>query len=301
LFREEAIEAQALPRWGDIVRVSPSWVSWAYWVLVALIIASGMYVSIGTVATYSAGPAVIRSTSRGDVVARSPGVITEVMVEAGATVAPGDPIARLDDADARGAVARLERELQAQLRNHLLDPGDLAADGALRTLRLQLQEARAALDERLVRAERGGVISDLRVRQGQHVEPGNIVASIMDGSGVLEVVALLPGSDRPQLEGGMPLRLELSGYRFAYQTITIDSVSTDVLGPGEARRVLGAEVSDGMRLPPSVVLVRARIPGDEFVVDGETFRYHDGMLGYAEVRVREQRILYTLIPGLRGM
>lgn len=301
MFREEAVQAQALPRWGDVVRVSPAWVSWAYWVLVAAILASLGYVSVGTVSTYSAGPAIIRSTSRGEVVARSPGIVTEVLVERGAPVASGDPIARLDDTDARSAVSRLEREFDTQLRNHMMDPADLGADAALRTLRLELAEARNALEDRMVRADRAGIVADLRVRRGQRVEAGNIVATILDGSGELEVIALLPGSDRPQLEAGMPLRLELAGYRYAYQTVTIDSVSTDVVGPGEALRVLGPEVADGLHLPPSVVLVHARIPGHEFVVDGEAFRYHDGMLGRAEVRVREERILFALIPGLRGM
>ena len=65
--------------------------------------------------------------------------------------------------------------------------------------------------------------------------------------------------------------------------------------------MLGVELGEALALPPSVVLVRARIPGHEFVVDGERFRYHDGMLGRAQVRVREERILYTLLPELRRM
>jgi membrane fusion protein (multidrug efflux system) len=210
-------------------------------------------------------------------------------------------IARLDDADVRGAVERFEREFDAQLRNHLLDPSDLAADSALRTLRLQLDQARGALDDRVIRADRDGVIADVRVRPGQRVEPGNVVTSIVDGSAELSLIALLPGSDRPQLEPGMSLRLELVGYRYSYQTVTIDSVSTDIMGPAEARRVLGVEVSEALSLPPSVVLVRARIPDREFVVDGERFRYHDGMLGRAQIRVREERIIFTLIPELRRM
>lgn len=301
LFRREALEAQALPRWGEVIRVSPSWVSWAYWVLLAMLAASLVYVSVGTVATYSAGPAVIRSTTRSEIVARTPGNVTEVLVAPGAAVAPGDLIARLDDADARGGVERIEREFETQLRNHMLDPADAAADAALRTLRLQLEEARLALEDRLIRADRGGVVADLRVRTGQRVEPGDVIASITDDAGTLEVVALLPGSDRPQLAPGMPLRLELGGYRYAYQTLTIDSVSPDVIAPTEARRVLGGDVGESLRLPASVVLVRARIPGREFTVDGETFRYHDGMLGHAEVRVREEKILYTLVPGLRKL
>jgi multidrug efflux pump subunit AcrA (membrane-fusion protein) len=301
LFRQEALDAQALPRWGDVIRVTPSWVSWAYWVLLVLIAGSLVYVSIGTVSTYSAGPAIVRSTTRQDVTARTPGNVTAVHVGPGDPVAAGEVVARLDDSDARGAVDRLEREFETQLRNRMLDPADGAADAALRSLRLELDRSRLALEERLVRAPVAGVVADVRIRGGQRVDPGDLLLSIADGSGGLEVVALLPGSDRPQLETGMPLRLELLGYRYTYQTLAIDSVSVDVLAPAEARRVLGPQLADGLPLASSVVLVRARMPTTEFQVDDRTYRYHDGMQGRAEVRVRQERILYTLVPGLRRL
>jgi multidrug resistance efflux pump len=299
LFRREAIEAQALPRWGDVVRVSPAWLSWAYWLLVVLLIGSGLYVTFGTVSTYSSGVAVIRSTARTEIAARTSGNVTSVEVAAGATVEPGAILARLDDANQRAAVDRLEHEFETQLRNHMLDPGDAAADGALRGLRLELESARTSVEDRLVRATAGGVVTDVRVRAGQQLAPGDIVASIVEGGGALEVVALLPGSDRPQLGAGMPLRLELMGYRYAYQALVIDSVSTDVIAATEARRVLGPDVADSLRVGGPVVLVRGRLPRTEFEVDGRTFQYHDGMLGTAEVRVRSERILFTLIPGAR--
>lgn len=301
LFRKEALEAQALPPWGDVIRVSPPWISWAYWGLVVLLAASIAYVSLGTVATYSTGPAIVRSTTRTEVTARSPGNVTAVEVAPGDAIAPGDVIARLDDADARGTVDRLSAEFETQLRNHMLDASDAGADAALRSLRLELDRARLGLEERLIRAPVAGVVGDVRVRSGSRLEPGDIAATIVDGSGELEVIALLPGSDRPQLAPGMPLRLELTGYRYAYQTVTIDAVSADVIAPGEAVRVLGAEVAGGLQLGGPVVLVRARLPAREFEVDGDRYRYHDGMVGQAEIRVRQERILFTLVPGLRKL
>jgi hypothetical protein len=140
------------------------------------------------------------------------------------------------------------------------------------------------------------------VRAGQHVEPGDVAASIVDGKGGLDVIALLPGEDRPQLAPGMDLRLELTGYRYAYQGLTIDSVSPDVIAPAEAKRVLGTEVAEGLQLPGSVVIVRGRLARPDFEdADGRTFAYHDGMLGTAEIQVRNERILYVLVPGLRKL
>ena len=299
LFRREAVDAQAMPRWGDVVRVAPRWLSWAYWMLVVLLAASVVFVVLGTVSTYSAGPAIIRSTARTAITARTAGNIVAVDVVFGDKATSQTVIARLDDTDERAAVERLEREFETQLRNHMLDPGDASADGALRTVRNSLETARTALGERLIRAPRDGIVGDIRVRPGQRVVPGDIIASILDASQGLEVIALLPGEDRPQLAPGMVVRLELTGYRYAYQTVIIDSVSSDVLAPAEAKRVLGAEFADGLQLTGPVVLVRGRLPSAEFEVDGRTFHYHDGMVGIAEVRVRTEPIVFTLIPGTR--
>jgi hypothetical protein len=301
LFRTEAARAAIAQGWGDVVRVAPSWLSWAYWLLVLLLVGSGAFVALGSISTYSTGPAVIRSTARSSLTARTAGNIAAVPVAPGDHVEAGSVIAQLDDLDQRASVERLGREFETQLRNHMLDAGDAGADQALRTLRLQLEQARTALDERSIRATAAGVISDIRVRAGQHVEPGDIAASVVDGSGGLEVVALLPGEDRPQLEPGMPLRLELAGYRYAYQALTIDSVSAEVIAPSEAKRVVGAEVADGLHLGGPVVLVRGRLAGSQFEHDGKTYSYHDGMLGTAEVPVRTERILFALVPGLRRL
>lgn len=257
---------------------------------------------LGTVNTYSAGPAIVRSTARTSITTRVAGTISAVEVVPGDRVEPGKIIARLDDIDQRATVDRLDRELETALRNHMLDPGDAVADSSLRALRLQLAQARTGLDERAIRATTPGAISDLRVRPGQHVEPGDVAASIVDGRGGLDVIALLPGEDRPQLAPGMALRLELTGYRYAYQKLVIDSVSPDVLAPAEAKRVLGTEVADGLQLSGPVVVVHGRLSRTEFDdVDGRTFAYHDGMIGTAEVEVRTERIIFAVIPGMRRL
>ncbi len=301
LFRREAMDAQSLPPWGDVIRVTPSWLGWTYWALLALLAASVAYVSIGTISTYSSGPAIVRASNRADVSALSAGIVGAVVARPGDTVARGDVIARLDDAEQRGNVERIAREFETQLRNHMTDPADAAADAAVRALRLELDRAQLALDSRVVRAPAAGTIADLRVRAGLRVEPGDIVATIADGSQGLELVALLPGSLRPQLATGMPVRFEVQGYRYAYHTVFIESISLDVIAPGEARRVLGPEVADGLRLTGPVVLVRGDLPDDEFDLDGRTYQLHDGMRGTADVRVRRERIIYALVPGLRGL
>jgi biotin carboxyl carrier protein len=301
LFRREAIEAAEPAHWGNVIRRSPGWLAWGAWGLGVLFLAGIALLCFGTVSTYSTGPAVIRSLARTQVAARTSGNVHSVVVLPGDRVEAGAVIARLDDVDQRAAVDRVGHELETQLRNHLLDPGDTAADAALRTLRLELERARAALAERTIVAPASGTISDLRVRPGQRVEPGDIAASILDGDGSLEVVALLPGEDRPQLAPGMPLRLEVAGYRHVYETVTIEQISADVISPTEARRVLGIEVADGLSLAGPVMIVRARLSAGEFTVDNRALRYHDGMFGRAQVETRSERIVFALVPGLRSL
>ncbi len=301
LFRQEAIAAAEPERWGDVVRVSPTWLSWAYRILVVLLLASAAFITFGTVSTYSTGLAVIRSTARTSVTVHTSGNIAAVLAQPGERVERDAIVARLDDVDQRAAVDRVGKEFETQLRNHMLDPNDASADASLRTLRLQLEQARAALDDRAIRARSAGTISDLRVRPGQHVEPGEIAASIVAGAANLEVIALLPGEDRPQLAPGMQLRLELIGYRYVYQLLEIESVSSEVVAASEARRILGADVVGDLPLGGSVVVVRGKLASAEFDVDGQIYRYHDGMLGKAEVRLRSERILFAIIPGLRRL
>ncbi|MCA9676499.1 MAG: HlyD family secretion protein, partial [Myxococcales bacterium] len=144
-----------------------------------------------------------------------------------------------------------------------------------------------------------GVIGDVRVRAGQRIEPGDVVASIVDAGSAVEVVAFLPGGDRPRLAPGQKMRLELDGYRYAYQELVVEVVATEALGPEEARRYLG-RIGESVPLRGPVVLVRARLP-DEFVADGVPYRYIDGMGGTVEIEVESERVIDALIPGLRRL
>lgn len=301
IFLQEAADAQATPLWGDVVRISPSWISYAYWVLLLILAGFLAFLTLSRISTYSSGPAIVRSPARMEVAARLGGNVTRVERLPGDRVSAGAVIVRLDDATQTAAVQRIEREFETRLRNHMLDLQDRDAEAALRGLRLDLEAARAALEDRIVRAPIDGRITDVRARPGQHVAPGDIVASIVDGSTSLEVVALLPGNDRPHLVPGMALRLELSGYRYAYQTVVIESVASDVVASSEARRFLGPEVADNLPLRGPVVIVRASLPNEVFAVDGNAFRYYPGMVGTAEVLVRSERAVNVLFPGLRQL
>ena len=302
LFRREAFDAYVTwQEHGDVLRVSPRWLGWTFWLLVAVFAAAVVYMVVGTVNEYSTGLAVVRINGRTEIAATVAGTISEILVVPGQRVREGEILVHLHDTAAVAEYRRIEEEFEAQLRNLLRAPGDAGLRQTVASLRAQKDRAASQIEERLIRAAHSGTVSDVRIRQGQALSPGDILLSLIDDESDLGVIALMPGGDRPLIAPGMLMRLELSGYQYAYQNLTVDSVADEVIGPAEVNRYLGPTIGDSIELTGPVVLVRAHLPTTRFVVDDEEYRYHDGMQGIAEVRVRSRTILQHLFPELRRL
>jgi membrane fusion protein (multidrug efflux system) len=303
LFREQAlrIHQAGMRIEGDLLRADPRWMQWTYRLLLAVLVATLLFSVLGTVREYASGPAVVRLGGRTDLRATAAGTVSEVAVGRGERVAAGQVLVRLHGAQEAAELERIEREIELQLINRLRNPADTAAERSLLSLRAERELARARVAERELRAPAAGAVDDVRVRPGQPVAPGQVVVTLAGPGGERTVIALLPGEYRPMLKPGMELRMELQGYRYSYQHLTIEQVGGEVVGPAEARRYLGDEIADAATLGGPVVLVTARLPALTFEAEGKTRRYHDGMWGKAEVRVRSERILVALIPALRAL
>lgn len=300
VFRQEAVDA--LNRVGQrpsLLRIAPTWTRWTFPVVVGACVAALAYCFIGTLDEYAMGPALIRADGRREVTAGVAGLVALVDVRAGEPVARGQLLVRLQDASETADLERLEHEFELQLVKSLRDPADQAARSSLTQLRTQKELAQAHLDERAIYAPNDGVVSDVRIHPGQHLSPGDVVLTLVPPDATFTVIAMLPGNYRPVLRQGMPLRLELDGYRYQYRRLVIDEISDEVVGPSEVKRYLGAEIADAVSLSGPVILVQASLPSSTFEVDGEQVRYHDGMLALAEARVRSEKIAIALLPGLR--
>ncbi len=301
LFREEAVEhyLSAANREGDWLRISPRWMGATFWLLVGLVAAFLVYSLVGTIDEHSSGPAVVRLSGRTEVTASQPGAVVSVAVRPGDRVAAGQPLVRFHSDREAADLARIQREWELQLVERLRDPTDPAPAQALIALQTQRELARDRLEERVVRAPRAGLVGDVRCRPEQHVQAGEILLSLATAASRPTLVAVLPGQHRPLLERGMPLTLELRGYDHAPQHLEIAAVSEEVVGPEEARRVLGPDIAAAVTLTGPVVLVQAPFPAATFEVGGRTYELHDGMWGEAEVRVRSEPLLSALVPGMR--
>jgi hypothetical protein len=137
------------------------------------------------------------------------------------------------------------------------------------------------------------------VRLDTPVDTG--AAPARDGHGDLtgRLVAFLPGHYLPTLRPGLPLWLVLNGFPHEPQRFIVESVDDEVMDRERAQRHLGRRVSADILPPGPVVLVRARLQATSFVTQGQHYRYHDGMIGSAQVRVNSERLLTVLVPTLK--
>lgn len=303
-FRAEAIEhylSSASRVQGDVLRVNPVWVQRLYQITLIMAVFVGTFVTVGRVSSFATGPAVIRGEGRSIVTSATSGTITHIDVTRGQRVEVGQILAQLNDAEERANVQRFEDEFDIVLATSLRTPGDLGLRRRVGEAGLERELAHARQAQRVIKAPRAGIISDLRVRVGQFLPAGEHVGAIVDESSAFTIAALVPGRYRPQVAVGASLRLEVDGYANVYQELTIETVGDGLLGPEEVRRFLGPDVPLGVIPQDPVVVVQARLPTAHFMVDDMVFPYFDGMLGRASVRIRSERILVSLIPSLRAL
>lgn len=304
LFRQEALEHHlyASTQQQDPLMISPFWGSLTFRSIAAAALMALLFLGLVPIDEYVSGLAVVTLGGRTDVTAVSTGTVSAVAVQNNTHVARGQDLVRFHEAEEAAQLARLDQEFELQLANRLRDPTNPGPEAALISLGAQRELARNRLAERTLRAPVAGTITDIRVRPGQLVNPGQVVLSLLrDGEpdALPKAIILVPGEARPLLKPGMPVRLEIAGYRYAYQKVSVTSVSDEVIGPNEARRSLGPGIAETVVVPGPVVVLEAPLPSRTFEADKKTYQYHHGMLASAEVKVRRETLLLHLWPALR--
>ena len=306
MFRQEAImHLVRRGQRGDVVRVHPGWVRAAYWLVLGSLAAAVIYAALANIHQYAEGAAVVQFTGRSELIAHEAGTIASLEVERGQKVERGQVLARLHDAEQVGQLKTLETEFASKLVAYLQSPSDPAVKQALGQVRSARDSARLGVESRTVRAPESGIVKEVLVRNGQRVEPGTVVLSLVQVTGEaaaaegLKIIAFLPGGDRPRLRAHQPLRLTLPGYRGARLESEVRAIS-EVIGAAEARaQFLSNRLGDSLPLSGPIVVVEARLTSPEFEADGETYQLHDGMIGLAEVQMQSHSLLESLLPEFR--
>jgi len=300
LFRSRAMQHASEPQTvAAVLRLSPVWTRWAYWLILGGALTALAYLGLAHVDEWAQGPALIRVEGTTELTAAAAGTVASIEVEPGASVAEGALLVQLSSDNERAQLERLEQEFKLQLARSLRDPSDHAARQSLTTLRVERDLARARVAELSLRAPRAGVVEDIAVRRGQALAPGDQIVTIGGHDRVCSVWALLPGRYRPELEHGADVRFNVHGYRYAQARASVSAVGAQVLGPREVSRYLGNETVGALELQGPTVIAKAQLSDCSFVSDASTFRFHQGMGGSAEVRLRSQALWAVLIPGLR--
>jgi multidrug efflux pump subunit AcrA (membrane-fusion protein) len=304
-FRERALrerEMSLVPL--EPLRLAPGWTRWTYWLMVGALAAALLALVLVRVPEYASGVAVVRAGGRVEVTATAGGTVASLSVAPQTRVRKGQLLLTLSSAEEAANLRRLDREIESKLVQRLQAPSDPAIAQDLVALRAERELAQAQLAERELRAPADGEVSDVRVVSGQLVQAGQPVLSILEGGARHElpsVIALLPGGYLPQLQPGMKLRLELPGHPYVYRWLTLDSVAGEVIGPAEARRLLGPVAGDAVPLEGALAVATAQLPSSTFKVAGESYAYRDGMPSRAEVRVKSERLVFALLPALKSL
>jgi multidrug efflux pump subunit AcrA (membrane-fusion protein) len=303
IFSPDARAAlEAGGREGAPLALSPAWIGRSYWLLLAGTVGGLLFAVLAHVGDYARGPAVVRVDGRLDLSSAAGGIVLSVDVEPGMPVAAGQTLVRFHAEPERRELEQLEREFELKLVRILLHPDDEVTRQSLAALRAAREMAGTRLRDRMVVAPQAGVVRNLRIRPGQLLNPGDVVLTLVDErQAAFTVVALVPGQFRPMLKQGLPLRFTLDGHAQATADLQVESVGDEVVGPNEMRRYLGQELGDTMPVQGGLVLVRARLPWQSFALDGQRYRYYDGIPGRVDVRVRRVRLLALLFPALKQL
>lgn len=293
-YREQAEKHRYRPTEdGEPILISTRWPQRTATLLGGILLIAAAAVLVVSVPRYAVGTAEVRALRRVPIIAPTEGVIDRLLVVSGDHVQAGQVVARLrsDAVEARHAAA--VQSFEQAVVAYLLAPRAPGAQERIAASRSELRVAEAALKSLEVTSPSAAVIGDVRADVGQAVVPGQTVLSAAADDSGFVVVATLPGEHRPNLAEGQALQFVLDGYPNSRQTLSIDAIDTVVSG-GDSRTTGPGGRQAGTA--PSVI-VRATIPGRDFVVDGTPLRYYDGMAGTVTVAIRHDRLLRAVFPG----
>jgi membrane fusion protein (multidrug efflux system) len=165
------------------------------------------------------------------------GVVLETTVQEGMNVAAGQVIARLDAADQRARVAQQQAALdeasarlslakknnansQALLKQNYISQNSYdttqnsveLAQAGVKAMAAQLELARIALADTVIRAPLTGVVSKRHVQAGEKAAPDMPMFSIVNLR-QLTLEAQVPASEVPRVKVGQEVRFKVDGYQ----------------------------------------------------------------------------------------
>ncbi len=205
------------------------------------------------------------------------GEITELAIAPGRNFVEGDILMRLEDEDQRLALslaeARQERALSEQQRyTGLRDTGVTTAARfedamtAYRIAEIELEQARADLADRVLRAPFDGIAGLAEVEVGDRIEPGDALASYDDRSRIL-VEFDLPEALLPRARIGMRVAATSTSIDTGALTGELTAIDSRVTATTRTARLRAAFPNDGDGLRPGASFtVTLDLPGARYPI-----------------------------------
>lgn len=203
------------------------------------------------------------------------GEIVALEIVAGRKFAADDVLLRLDDSDERLSVslaeAQFERAELERARYRSLQARGAAAEARLedaetayKVARISLDQARAALDDRTLRAPFDGVAGLPNVEAGDRIVGDEVVSSFDDRSRIL-VEFDLPEAMLSRIDTGMPVQANTPAVGAQEFQGRITAVDSRVNAATRTARVRAAiENADDVLRPGTSFSLRLDLPGDTY-------------------------------------
>jgi len=299
LYRGEALEAhRTRGNEGVLVHLSPGWVRRTYPFLLVAILAALVFTAFIKVPTYSSGSGVMVMEGT-PVTSGLNGNVSELFVKSNQMVKKGSPILKFSSQAERDELESAQKEEDAYTSSYLFDQTDAENRKNLIAAAQKVEATQKRIELKTVRAPIDGVISDIRARKGENLNPGEAIATILPEDAEVTVLTFLDAKDRPRLHKGMNMKVNLAGYTKAPETAKIIDVGNDAVSPETVGKYLGTSLAGSVKLgASSYIIVKAKMPKRTFKSQNQTLYYHHGMQAKVDVLVAEKPFLVTLIPAL---
>jgi RND family efflux transporter MFP subunit len=208
-------------------------------------------IAVISVSTLNSGPAIsgsLAAEKTASIRSEVSGAMVAVLVDPGARVTKGAPLARVDDTVVREAwlsaksavtqallaadiahreAGRSEKLLAAgAIADNALESAkrnDLAAQAALEDAKSRLASAQKNLDNTVIKAPYDGVVSERQVNAGDIVSPGSPLFTLVD-PGTMRLEGAVPADQLGLVHVGSPVKFAVTGYPGRDFTGTITNV-----------------------------------------------------------------------------
>jgi multidrug efflux pump subunit AcrA (membrane-fusion protein) len=300
LYRPEALQYHRKKGTeGVVTELSPRLVKRAYPLLVGALLIALVFGIFVRVPTYSSGFGVVHYAGT-PVTTLAQGNLEELSVSAGTMVVKGEIVAKLssqkEDADYDQVLADAESARQ----QYLFDDQDEQARKSVKTASIALAHAKAAVDQRYIRATADGRVSDIHAELHSAVAAGQTLMSIIKPGTMPEVWAYLPAADRPRIKADeMKLQVGIDGFKKKRPKLTILSISNDAVGAADIRREFGQTLADTLKLPSdgaNYIIVKGKFDTDRFLIGKKEFLLHEGMSTKAEIMIDSKPFFASIFP-----